>query len=94
MTCRLDLQQQQHPGVPPAGQHDGGDASSDSSSSSSNCSDSSDCEEESCSDMTGIRSSAVSISCENVRLQMHSGGTASTFSQPHRSAVLVLPVLL
>ena len=93
MTCRLDLQQQQHPGVPPARQHDGGDASSDSSSSS-NCSDSSDCEEESCSDMIGIKSSAVSISCENVRLQTHSGGTASTVTQPHRSAVLVLPVLL
>lgn len=85
IACRLDLEQQQHPGASSPRQHDEEDGSSDSS-------DGSDCEEDNCSDMTGIRSSAVSISCENVRLQTHSGGTASTFSPPHRSVASTLDI--
>lgn len=92
IACRLGLEQQQHPGASPARQHDADAVSSDSSSSSS--SDGSDCKEDSSSDMTGITSSAVSISCENIRLQTYSSGTATTFSHPHRSAVPTLQVLL
>lgn len=65
-------------------QHSTEHTSTDSCSGSS---DNSDYEEDSCSDIAGVRSSAVSVSCDNVRLQHTSSGTASTSSHPHRSTI-------
>lgn len=77
------------PCKPSSWQQHTSDASSDSCTSSS---DGSDVDEDSCSDMTGIRSSAVSVSCDNIRLQPHRSGTDSTTSYPHRSAVQISSV--
>lgn len=57
------------------------------SSSCSSSSDGSECDADSCSDISGIRHSAVSTACDSVRLQPHNTGSASTGSHIHRSVI-------
>lgn len=66
--------------------HKQGQGSSSGSDSLSDSSDGCDDDDDTCSDMTGIRASAVSVSCEDVKLRHHSSGEISTTCYPNRLA--------